>query len=96
MLCHRGTHGHSMNTTERYYNSFDFITFEKIILNQSIFVSDITTNMQFSQMKNAIHRSLVTIQYHAKRSSPLYRKVTSNKFCFYIFVANLTCSLLSF
>ena len=35
-------------TIEGYIDSFDFITFEKIISNQSIFVSDKTTNMQFT------------------------------------------------
>ena len=30
-------------TNEGYYTSFDFITFEKIISNSSIFVADTTT-----------------------------------------------------
>ena len=34
---------------------FDFITFEKIITNQSIFVSDKTTNMQFRKMQLTGH-----------------------------------------
>ena len=33
-----------------YSNSFDFITFEKIIAKQSKFVSDRTTKMQFSKI----------------------------------------------
>ena len=36
-------------TIEGYSNSFDFFTFEKIISTQTIFVSDKTTNMQFSK-----------------------------------------------
>ena len=39
---------------ERYQNSFGYITVEKIISKQSIFVSVRTTNMQFSKMKNKI------------------------------------------
>ena len=40
-------------TIEGYTNYFDFIiTFEKMISNQSIFVSDRTSNMQFSLMQN--------------------------------------------
>ena len=76
-------------TIEGYQNNFDFVTFEKIISNQSIFVSDRTTNMQISEMQNAIYGSLVTIQYHAKCNNPLYQKVKSNKFCFYIFCCKL-------
>ena len=38
-------------TIEGYQNSFDYLTFEKIISKQSIFVFDRTTNMQF--LKNA-------------------------------------------
>ena len=59
----------------------DFITFYKIISNQSSFVSNRTTIMQCSKIQNEIYRSLVTIQYHAKWNNSLYRKVTSNKFC---------------
>ena len=38
-------------TIEAYLNTFDYITFEKIISKQSIFVSDWTTNMLFSKMQ---------------------------------------------
>ena len=76
--------------------SIYFITFEKIISKQSMFVSDRTTNMPNIKMKNEIYGSLVTIHYHAKCKNPLYRKFTGNKFCFYIFAANLTWSLLIF
>ena len=52
-------------TIEGYLNSFDYITFEKIISKQSIFVSDKTTNMQFSKIqKKTVNGSLVMIQYH--------------------------------
>ena len=73
-------------TIEGYVNSFDYITVEKIISIQGIFVSDRTTNMQFSRMQNKIHGSLVTIQYHTKCTNPLYPKFTSKKFSVYILV----------
>ena len=70
-------------------------TFEKIISNQSMFVSDRTTNMQVSKMKNKVYWSFVTIQYRTKCNNPLYQKFANNKFCvFTFFVANLTRSLL--
>ena len=49
-------------TIDEYYDSFDYITFEKIISKQSIFVYDRNTNMQFSKMQNKIDGSLVKIQ----------------------------------
>ena len=49
-------------TIEGYLNYFDYITFEKIFSKQSIFVSDRTNNMQFSNSQNKIYGSLVTIQ----------------------------------
>ena len=74
---------------EGYSNSFDYITVEKIISMQGIFVSDRTTNMQFSRMQNKIYGSLVAIQYHTKCTNPLYPKFTSKKFSVYIFCCNL-------
>ena len=62
---------------------------QKIISIQGIFVSDRTTNMQFSGMQNKIYGSLVTIQYHTKCTNPLYPKFTSKKFSVYIFSCNL-------
>ena len=70
---------------EEYQNSFDYITFEKIISKQSTFVFDRTTNLLFSNMQNEIYGPLVTIPYHAKCNNPFYQKMTSNKTCFYIF-----------
>ena len=43
-------------------NSFDFITFEKIISKQCIFVFNRPTNLQFIKMQIKIYGSLVTIQ----------------------------------
>ena len=71
-----------------YYNYFNYITLEKIISKQSIFVSDRNTNMQFSKMQNKIYGSLVTIQYHTKCTNPIYPKFTSKKFSVYIFCCN--------
>ena len=42
-------------TIEGYQNSFDYITFEKIISKKSIFVFDRTTNLQFSKMQSEIY-----------------------------------------
>ena len=39
---------------EGYLKSYDNIIFDKIGFKQSIFVSDRTTNMQFSKMQNKI------------------------------------------
>ena len=75
---------------------FDFIKFEEIISDQRIFVSDRTTNMQFSTMQNAMYGALVTIQLHAKCNTLLTEKSQAIKFFLIIFVANLTRSLLSF
>ena len=84
-------------TIEGYWNSFDFITIEKIIFKHSSFISDRTTTMQFTKMQNEIYGSLVTIQYHAKCTDPLYPKFTCNKFCAYVFLlqplpGNCLCS----
>ena len=76
-------------TNERYYISFDLITFVKIIFRQSNFVSNRTTTMQFSIIWNEVYRSLDTIQYHTKCTNPLYTKFTSNKFGTYNFCCNL-------
>ena len=76
-------------TIEVYSNSFDYITVEKIISIQGIFVSDRTTNMPFSRMQNKIYGSLVTIQYHTKCTNPLYPKFTSKKFSVNVFCCNL-------
>ena len=65
------------------------IQFKKINSKQSVFVSDRTTNMQFSKMQNKIYGPLVTIQYHTKCTNPLYSKFTSNKISVYIFCCNL-------
>ena len=50
----QGTYGATLcknslvyKTNERYQNAFNYITFQKIISKQSIFVSDRNTNMQF-------------------------------------------------
>ena len=67
----------------------DYITVEKIISIQGIFVSERATNMQFSRMQNKIYGSMVTIQYHTKCTNPLYQKFTSKKFRDYIFCRNL-------
>ena len=74
-------------TIEGYYNSFDYITFEKIISKHIIFVSDRTTNMKFSKMQNKIYGSLVSMQYHTKCTNPLYSKFTSKQFSLYLFFA---------
>ena len=76
-------------TIEGYQNSFDYITVQKIIYIQGIFVSDRTINMQFSRMQNKIYGSLVTIQYHIKCTNPFYPKFTSKKFSVCIFCRNL-------
>ena len=76
-------------TIEGYQNSFYYITYEKLISKQSNFVSDRTTNMQFSKMENKMYGSLVTIHYHTKCTKPLYPKFTSKKFSVYIFCYNL-------
>ena len=44
-------------------NSFDFITFGIIILNQILFVIDRIITMQFTNRHIEIHGPLVTIQY---------------------------------
>ena len=61
---------------------------KKIFFKQSIFVSDRTTNMQFSEMQNKIYRPLITIQYNTKCTIPLYPKFTSKKFSVFIFCCN--------
>ena len=76
-------------TIEGYQISFANITFEKNIFKQSIFVSDRTTNMQFSKVENKIYGPLVTIQYHTKCTNPLYPKFTSKKISVFIFCCNL-------
>ena len=76
-------------TIEGYQNSFDYLTVEKIIYIQGIFVSDRTINIQFSRMQNKIYGSLVTIQYHTKCTNPLYPKFTSKKISVCIFCCNL-------
>ena len=53
---------------------FNYITFEKTISNESIFLSDRTTNMQCSRMQNKIYGSVVTLQYHVKCDNPCYQK----------------------
>ena len=68
---------------------FDYITFEKIISKQIIFVFDRTTDMQFRKMQNKIYGSLVTIQCHTKCTNPLYPKFTSKQFSIYKFCCNL-------
>ena len=47
--------GVANNIVKDIKNYFDFIIFEKIISKQSNFVSDRTTNMQFSIMQNEIY-----------------------------------------
>ena len=59
-----------------------------MISKQNIFVSDRTTNVQFSKMQNKIYGSLVTIQYHTKCTNPLYPKFTYTKFSVNIFGCN--------
>ena len=76
-------------TIEGYLNYFDNIIFDKIFLKQNIFVSDRTTNMQFSKMQNKIYGPTVMIQYHTKCTNPLYPKFTSKKFSVFIFQYNL-------
>ena len=93
----RKTYVHILNKTiEGHKNSFDYITFEKIISKQIIFVSDRTTNMQISKMQNKIYGPLVMIQYHTKCTNPFYPKFTSKTFSVYILAATLTWSLLMF
>ena len=93
----RKTYVHILNKTiEGHKNSFDYITFEKIISKQIIFVSDRTTNMQISKMQNKIYGPLVMIRYHTKCTNPFYPKFTSKTFSVYILAATLTWSLLMF
>ena len=89
---------YTQKTIEGYSNSFDSITFEKIISIQGVFVYDKTRNMQFRRMQNKVYGSLVTIQYHTKCANPLYQKFTSKKISCYIFAATatFTWSLLMF
>ena len=76
-------------TIEGYLNYFDYITVMKIISIKGIFLSDRTINVQFSRMQNKMYRSLVTIHYHTKCTSPLYPKLKSKNFSVYIFCCNL-------
>ena len=81
----------------KYIKKFDYITVEKIYSVQGIFVSDGTTNMQFSRMQNKIYGSLVSIQYHTKCTNPLYPNVhKQKKIAFIPFAATFTWSLLMF
>ena len=74
-------------TIEGYLNSFDYITVEKIISIQGIFVSDRTINMQFSMMQNTINGSVPTLFTQSSQTKHL---------AFIFFAATLTLSLRMF
>ena len=72
-------------TIEGYLNYFDNIIFDKIRFKQSIFVSDRTTNMQFSKMQNKIYEPLVRIKCYAKCTHLLYPKLQAKNLAFITF-----------
>ena len=74
--------------------TFDYITFQKIC-KRSIFVSDKTAYIQFSNMQIEIY-GLVTIQYHTKCTNRIGLKFTGKELTFIIFAATFTWSLLMF